>query len=619
MMKDSRTRIQLDHLLHPLGNITKPARYIGGEPNQAAKEELLKKPFRAVLCYPDLYEVGMSYLGLHILLEASKRAGNWAMERVFMPSPEMCSRLREQDVPLFSLETRRPLKQADLIGFTLQTETTYTNIVEILELSRIPVFAEDRSNGHPLVIAGGTGAFHPEPVAPFFDLILPGDGEDSLPLLLEMLEELEGMDRKERLLALAREFPWVYVPSFYFPESGKPEPCMAGIPMPVRPALLKDLASAPYPLAPIVPWVESIHERVSVEIMRGCVNSCRFCEAGMTRRPLRFRRRNTIVRIAKESVESTGYDEVSLMSLSSTDHPDLEGIMDDLHRELSSMNVSIPLSSLRVDKDLLWLPEKVKRIRKSSLTLAPEAGTERLRMVINKPVSGEDLIRGAEKAWLNGWTRLKLYFMIGLPTETDEDVEGIVRLSEEVSKARIPHKKGPGLVSVTVSTFVPRPWTPFQWERMTELKEIREKQRMLKSLLKLGSVKLKFHHPERSFLEAVLGRGSRKVGKAIREAMRLGAHMDGWDEYFDWGTWLRAFEKVSVDPETEGLSAIPLERELPWDHISFGLKKQWLLAEREKAYRGETTPSCLHGPCSSCGLDPMLCRELRTVERDPGK
>jgi len=412
-------------------------------------------------------------------------------------------------------------------------------------------------------------------------------------------------------VSIARKFKWAYIPSLYYIDNEKIEPCYTDIPMPIKPALFTDLNSPPFPQQPIVSIVQSIHDRVTVEIMRGCVNGCRFCEAGMTKRPLRFRSKETILKIGKNALDATGYDEISLLSLSSSDHPQLKEIMDSLHNKFSEKKINISLPSLRVDKDLIWLPEKVKRIRKSILTLAPEAGTERLRKVINKPISNHDLIKGAETAWIHGWTRLKLYFMIGLPTEKEEDIIEIVKLSEEVSKIRKMIKGSPGLVNVTISTFVPRPWTPFQWEAIASIEEIYEKQKLIKASVKMGSVKFKFHNPERSHLEAVLGRGGRKVGNVVREARRMGAHMDGWDEYFDWSIWLRAFEKCSVDPHEEGLAEKPLDKPLPWDHISFGISKSWLISERKKAYKEEITPSCLDGPCSLCGLDPSLCKKLR--------
>lgn len=613
-------RIDLDDLLDPLEGVEKPGRYLGGEWNQPPWEDLASRPRRAVLCYPDLYELGMSNLGLQVLLEAARPLASWAVERVFHPGAALAARMRERRVPLFSLETRRPLAEADLLGFSLQTETTYTNLLEILELAGIPLEAARRDETHPLVVAGGSGAFHPEPLAPFLDILVLGDGEEAFPALLGKVEEIlaGGLPGREELLwELARAFPWVYVPAFFEPRwdgTGRfagIDPVRPGIPFPLRGAYVESLEKAPFPEAPMVPWIETVHDRVAVEIMRGCVQGCRFCEAGMQRRPLRFRSKERILRIAGRALDATGHDQVSLLGLSASDHPELKEIMEAFDRAFSDRKISVALPSLRVDKDLAWLPGALRKVRKSTLTMAPEAATDRLRRVINKNITTDDLLRGAEEAWRLGWRGLKLYFMIGLPGETEEDLRAIAGLAAVVSRLRRKSHGGAGPVNVTISTFVPRPWTPFQWAEMIDPAEVRRRQDVIKGSLQARSVRLKFHKAERSFLEAVLGRGDRKVAQVLLRARALGARMDGWADSFRWDTWLEAFEETGVDPAVQGLRSRGPHEALPWDHLTCGVRKEWLLAEWERSRRGETTPSCQDGPCSACGWDPRACRSAR--------
>lgn len=596
-----------------LARVQKPARYAGEEWN-AVRKDWNKVGVRVAFAFPDVYEVGMSYLGLQILYHLVNSREDALMERVFAPWVDMEGEMRRRGVPLFTLESRRPVRDFDLLAFTLQYELTFTNVLNMLDLAGLPLRAAERGPEHPLVVAGGPCAFNPEPLADFIDLFVIGEGEEVLGELLDLYLEMGGR-RCDRQLFLRRaaSLPGVYVPSLYrvlYKEDGtvlRVEP-RGGVPPRVLKRVVRRFDGAPFPTRPVVPYLGVVHDRGMLEIQRGCTRGCRFCQAGMIYRPVRERKPDTLLQQAAALLKHTGYEEISLVSLSTADYSRIKELVRSLLDSFAGLGVSVSLPSLRADAFSVELAREVQRVRRSTLTFAPEAGTQRLRDVINKGVTEEDLLEAAGAAFKAGWTAVKLYFMIGLPTETDEDLEGIAALSRRVlARARelgVPPNRL--RVTVSVSSFVPKSHTPFQWEPQVERGELVRRQGYLRRRLRERGLEFRWHGAEASFLEAALARGDRRLGRALEEAWRLGCRFDGWTECFDFARWQEAFARAGLDPAFYAYRRYRYEDVLPWDHIDAGVSREYLIREHKKALAGLTTPDCREGRCAGCGLCPTL-------------
>ena len=583
-----------------LERVEKPVRYMGGEYGAVVKDPSAVD-VRYAFLFPDVYEVGMSHLGMKILYHAINRMDGAWCERVFSPWVDMDAKMREAGVPLFSLESRTPVREFDLLGITLQYEMSYTNILSALDLAGIELLARNRKSG-PFVICGGPCACNPEPLAPFVDAFAMGEvyrqwRDAGLPrgAYLEMLAQLDGM----------------YVPSLYevsYQGDGTIEKIQprSVAKMPVMKALVNDLSAAEYPDALVVPYGEVVHNRIMLEIFRGCTRGCRFCQAGMIYRPVRERSMDRLLELAEKLVRATGYDEISLMSLSSGDYSCLPDLAREMVKRYQEKRVKISLPSLRIDSYLTDTLKETQKVRKTALTLAPEAGSQRLRDVINKGVTEEDLMRSVKEAFENGWSAVKLYFMIGLPTETDEDVMGIADLAQKVRQCYFAVPKGqraPGLrITVSASVFVPKPHTPFEWAAQLDAATIRHRQQMLRQALAgMKGVDFKYHEMDVSFVEAVFARGDRRTGEALLRAWELGCRFDGWSEYFRMDLWMRAFQEVGLDPAFYANRERAETEIFPWEHIDAGVTKEFLLREWHKALRAETTQDCRKG-CVNCGI-----------------
>ncbi|TEB16454.1 Ribosomal protein S12 methylthiotransferase RimO [Pelotomaculum sp. FP] len=601
----------LDQIL-PL--VKKPARYAGGEWN-AVHKEWSDVDLRVAFAFPDVYEVGMSYLGLQIFYEIVNRRVDTLMERVFAPWPDMEEKMREYNLPLFSLESRRPVGDFDVVAFTLQYEMSFTNVLNMLELSGIPLKSTERDEKCPLVIAGGPCAFNPEPMAAFIDLFAIGEGEELISELLDSVRKGKQrvLPRQDFLLEASR-LPGVYAPGLYRVECrtdgavSKVKPVQEGVPARVTKRIVRDFDQAPFPRRPLVPSTEVVHDRIMLEVLRGCTRGCRFCQAGMLNRPVREKKPSTVLEQAAALVESTGYDEISLTSLSTSDYTPVSKVIKSLLDQHAQRGVGVSLPSLRVDNFSVELAKEVQRVRRSSLTFAPEAGTQRLRDVINKGVTEEDLLETTAAAFREGWRAIKLYFMIGLPTETDEDLDGIVRLAKEVldlgRKARVPRNKL--RVTVSVSSFVPKAHTAFQWEPQDTLAELKRKQDYLAVRLKERGLVFNYHDAGLSFMEAVFARGDRRLETVLIHALELGCKFDGWSEYFNLERWLEAFRMSGLEPAWYAGRRYDYEDPLPWDHINSGVSRRYLAEEHRRALSGMTTVDCRTGDCPGCGLCPDL-------------
>ena len=584
-------------------SIEKPARYMGGEMGSIRKDAA---DLRFALAFPDVYEVGMSHLGLRILYHILNEVDGVAAERVFAPWPDMEEQMLTANAPLATLETGTPLAECDIIGFTLQYELSYTNILNMLRLGGIPLLASDRVAPFPLIIAGGPCAYNPEPLAPFFDAVLLGDGEEAvLEIALAVREAKKTGENRARLLERLSGIEGVYVPSFFEPHYAPDGKLSAVTPLKpdyvsVRRRFLADLDAAPFPDSPVVPFMKTIHDRVAVEIARGCTRGCRFCQAGYVYRPLRERSPETILDLVEKSLKATGYDEVSLLSLSTGDYSCVTPLVTELMARFAEDRVAVSLPSLRVGSLSDELIEEIKKVRKTGFTLAPEAGSDRMRRVINKGITEEDLIAGAAAIYQAGWRLIKLYFMIGLPGETADDVAQISTLARRVKD----QAKGSGVsgdVNVAVSTFVPKAHTPFQWEPQISTQETTELQYQLHCDLKKRKLKFKWQDAPLSFMEGVFARGDRRLAPVLIRAVQLGCRFDGWREHFSLERWLQAFADCSVDPEWY-LRRRELDEILPWDHLQCGVTREFLLVEREKALAEAATKDCRDGSCTACGV-----------------
>ncbi len=612
-----------------LPGVLKPARYLGTELNSIHKD-WDQVDHRVVFAFPDVYEVGMSHLGLRILYHLVNKRPNTLMERVFAPWTDMEQKMREHQIPLFALESYRPVKEFDVLAFTLQYEMSFSNILLMLDLADIPVRAEDRSEDHPLVMAGGPCAYNPEPLADFIDFFVIGEGEEVFDEILDVLEtgKQQGTVKKSLLERLA-QINGVYVPSFYdvtYNEDNtiaKITPNNPKAPAKVAKRVIKDLDRVEFPTNPIVPYLEIVHNRIMLEVLRGCSRGCRFCQAGMVYRPVREKEPETIYRQAEELVKNTGYDEISLSSLSTSDYSRVQETLKHLLDKFSCQGIGISLPSLRADAFSVDLAKEVQRVRKSSLTFAPEAGTQRLRDVINKGVSEENLMEAVRAAFKAGWTAVKLYFMIGLPTETEEDLKGIADLAKKVvavGQEELGPKAGRLKVTVSASSFVPKAFTPFQWEPQDPMETLREKQKFLAGMLRHRRINFNWHDADLSFLEATFARGNRKLGQVLENAWRKGCKFDGWSEHFKSGRWLEAYEDAGQNPEFFANRRFEEGEVLPWDHITAGVTKTFLLKEYQQALQEAVTTDCRFKSCTGCGVCPELKVDIdlkRREQRDP--
>ena len=596
--------------------ISQPTRYIGGEVNMVKKDPS-KVAVRFAMCFPDVYEIGMSHLGIQILYDMFNRRDDVYCERVYSPWMDLDPIMREQKIPLFAVESQDPIKKFDFLGITIQYEMCYTNILQVLELSQIPLHAEDRTEEDPIVIGGGPCTYNPEPIAPFFDLFYMGEGEVVYFDLIDRYKEIKarGGSRKE-FLEQAAQIPGIYVPGFYdvtYKEDGTIEamtPNNPHAPQTVSKQLVMDMSDTWYPEKPVVPYLRATQDRVVLEIMRGCIRGCRFCQAGMVYRPVRERSLEELKRLARTMLKSTGHEEISLSSLSSSDYTKLEGIVNFLIDEFDGKGVNVSLPSLRIDAFSLDVMSKVQDVKKSSLTFAPEAGSQRLRNVINKGLTEENILNGSAEAFKGGWNRVKLYFMLGLPTETVEDMQGIAELSEKVAEVyydTVPKEQRHGKVQVTASTsfFVPKPFTPFQWAPMCTKEQFLERASIvnhrMKEMLNKKSLRYNWHEADVTVLEGVLARGDRRVAAVIEEAYRQGAIYDSWSEYFNNDIWMKAFETCGVDIDFYTTRERSLDEVFPWDFIDAGVTKDFLKREWANAQAETVTPNC-RMRCSGCGV-----------------
>ena len=596
-----------------LKKVEKPARYLGNEINAVHKDTSNPELVRYAHCFPDLYEVGMSHLGSHILYDVINKEEGVFCERVYAPQVDMEEKMRENNIPLFGLESRESIRHFDIVAFTLQYELCYTNILNMLDLAGIPLLKEDRKEGDPFVLVGGSCAYNSEPMTDFIDAALLGEGEE---MNIEVINEYKSWKKsgepREKFLERIAKIEGVYVPSFYDVEYNEDQTVKSVTPNREcanphpRKRIIRDMNKVEYPERFIVPYIDTVHDRIVLEIFRGCTRGCRFCQAGMIYRPIREKNFARLKEILEKLIKTTGYDEISLVSLSTSDYSQLAELTDYLVEEYASKNVGISLPSLRLDNFSMAIANKIQKVRKSGLTFAPEAGSQRLRDVINKGITEEDLTRASRQAFEMGWNNIKLYFMIGLPTETYDDLDGISDLAYEVVDIyKDVHNgkfKGKFNVTVSTSTFVPKPFTPFQWNPQDMKSSVVEKQRHLVRKLKNRNITYNYHDSDTSLMEAVFARGDRRLGKVLLRAHELGAKFDGWDEHFDLEIWKQAMEECGLDISFYAHRTRELDEVFPWDHIDVGVSKKFLIREAKKALNEEITPDCRKG-CNGCGIN----------------
>lgn len=608
-----------------LMHIQKPARYIGGEWNSIVKDHDTVD-VKVALAFPDVYEVAMSHLGLKIIYSVINRRNDALAERVYAPWTDMEKMMREKHIPLFSLENKCPVRDFDVLGFTLPYEMSYTNVLNMLDLAGIPVFSKDRGDEYPIIVCGGPCVYNAEPMCDFIDLFFIGESEEAIGEMVDIIKQWKAEGKPggkgEELRRLA-QIEGCYVPAFYeasYYEDGTfraIKPLRKDVQFPVKKRVIRDVDKVAVDDMPILPHIEIVHDRAVLEMFRGCSRGCRFCQAGMIYRPVREKKESHLQELAERLIQNTGYNEISLMSLSSADYSRLPELVDHLMDKFQNRRVSVSLPSLRVDSFSIDIAKKVQQVRKSGLTLAPEAGTQRMRDVINKGITEENIMEACSNAFKNGWSKVKLYFMLGLPTETDEDLAGIVDLAMRIKNLYHDIRgRYDCRITVSVSSFVPKPFTPFQWMLQCTVAEVERKQQYLKKLFTDRHIRYVYHDAKTGYLEAVLARGDRKIGQVIYTAWKKGCIYDGWTEFFQYDRWMEAFEECHVNPDLYANRDRDEYEAEPWDHIDCGVTKDFLRKEWRMAQKGVHTFDCRRKPCNGCAVCPALDVKLIDYEEE---